>query len=332
MRTKVFVTIDTEFSIGGTFQSPMSVQPIGAQNVDCLVRQRSEGLGFMLDTFAAQGIRATFFIETLQTAYFGDGPMCEIAHRIGGAGHDLQLHLHPVWTYFDSPQWQQRLSSVQPNDDLHGRSVEQLVAWMQRGIDTFNRWRLTSPVALRTGNLMVDRNVYLAMAQVGLKVASNVARAVFEPTEPALRFNTGIHDVEGVVELPVLTYADLEIGARTHRKVLTITGSSVSEMRCLLERAHSAGATAVVLLTHCHEFVKGDLRGALAVDRVNQRRLADICRYLHDHGDRFEVTTMDRMAGLSRSAHSLSDPLLAVPAPLAALRMLQNKLNELNLI
>lgn len=332
MRTKVFMTIDTEFSIGGTFLSPHAVQPIGAQNVDCVVRGRAEGLGFLLDTFAAHGIQATFFVETLQTAYFGDGPMGEIARRIGAAGHDLQLHLHPVWTYFDSPQWQQRLTSVQPNDDLHGRSVEQLAVWMQRGIDAFRRWGLAAPLALRTGNLMVDRNVYLAMAQVGLKVASNVARAVFEPAEPALRFNTGIHDVEGVLELPVLTYADLRIGARTHRKVLTITGSSVGEMRCLLERGHAAGTASVVLLTHCHEFVKGDLRGALAVDRVNQHRLVDICRYLRDHRDRFEVTTMDRMAGLSRSAHSQSDPLLAVPAQLAALRLVQNKLNDLNLI
>lgn len=92
MRTKVFMTIDTEFSIGGTFLSPHAVQPIGAQNVDCVVRGRAEGLGFLLDTFAAHGIQATFFVETLQTAYFGDGPMGEIARRIGAAGHDLQLH------------------------------------------------------------------------------------------------------------------------------------------------------------------------------------------------------------------------------------------------
>ena len=161
---KVFLTIDTEFSIGGAFQAPLSVQPIGAQNVLCTVAGKSEGLGFMLDTFAACGLRATFFVEALQCAYFGDAPMGEIAQRIAAAGHDLQLHLHPVWTYFDHPQWQQQLALVQPADNMHGRSVEQLASWMQRGIDTFARWGLPAPVALRTGNLMVDRNVYRAMA------------------------------------------------------------------------------------------------------------------------------------------------------------------------
>ncbi len=333
MKTKVFLTIDTEFSIGGAFQAPQTVQPIGAQNVLCAVGGRSEGLGHLLDTFAAHGLRATFFVEALQTAYFGDAPMGALVQRIASAGHDVQLHLHPVWTYFDHPQWQQQLTQVQPNDDLHGRSVEQLAQWMQRGIDTFGRWGVAPPVALRTGNLMVDRNVYRAMACVGLKVASNIARAVFEPTEPQLRFNAGMHLIEGVIELPVLTYADLRLGARTHRKVLTITGSSLGETRCLLDRAHAGGAPSVVLLTHCHEFVKGDMRSSLLPDRVNQRRLDAICRYLHDNTDRFEVTTMDRMASPpAADVQASSDPLYGVPAPLAVMRLVQNKLNEMNLI
>jgi peptidoglycan/xylan/chitin deacetylase (PgdA/CDA1 family) len=332
MRTKVFLTVDTEFSIGGAFQAPRSVQPIGAQNVMCQVAERSEGLGFMLDTFGAHGLRATFFVEALQIIYFGDAPMGEIVQGIAAAGHDLQLHLHPVWTYFDHPEWPQQLARVQPNDDLHGRSVDQLVTWMQRGIDTFGRWGMPAPVALRTGNLMVDRNVYRAMTQVGLKVASNIARAVFEPAEPQLRLNAGIHRIEGVVELPVLTYADLQLGAQTHRKALTITGSSLAEACCLLDRAHAGGARSIVLLTHCHEFVKGDMRAALVPDRVNQRRLEGLCRYLRDNADRFEVTTMERMATLFQDAQSSMDPLLSVPAPLAVMRLVQNKLNELNLI
>lgn len=332
MRTKVLLTIDTEFSIGGTFQSPQVLEPIGAQNVLCEVAGRSEGLGFMLDTFAEHGLRATWFTEVLQTAYFGPRPMGELVHRIAEAGHDVQLHLHPVWTYFDHAHWRERLVTVPPNDDLHGRSVDQLAAWMRRGFEVFASWGLPPPVALRTGNLMVDRNVYAAMRQVGLKVASNIARAVFEPAEPALRFNAGVRLIEGITELPVLTYADLQLGARTHRKVLTVTGSSAGEAVALLDRAHAAGAGAVVLLTHCHEFVKGDMRGRLAADRVNQRRLQAVCRHLARHAGRFEVTTMDRLVGLAEREPSATDPLLRAPLHHTLTRMAQNKLNELNLV
>lgn len=332
MRTKVFITIDTEFSIGGAFVDPLDKSPIGAQNVLCEVNGRSEGLGFMLETFQAHDIRATFFTEALQTAFFGDRPMAELVQRIATAGHDLQLHLHPVWTYFDRPNWQQHLAREQPTDNMHGRSVAQLASWMQRGINTFARWGLPAPVALRTGNLMVDRNVYRAMRQVGLKVASNVARAVFEPDEPALRFNAGVHAVEGVTELPVLNYTGLRFGSRLERKSLTITGSSISEATCLLERASASGSPAVVLLTHCHEFVKGDMRTDLKANRLNQRRLVALCRFLRDAGDRFEVTTMDRMASARDDEVAGPDPLLAVPARFALTRMLQNQLSDRNLI
>ena len=86
MRTKVFITIDTEFSIGGAFVDPLNNGPIGAQNVLCEVHGRSEGLGFMLETFRAHGIRATFFTEAQQTAFFGDRPMGELVQRIAAAG------------------------------------------------------------------------------------------------------------------------------------------------------------------------------------------------------------------------------------------------------
>ncbi|MBS0446983.1 MAG: polysaccharide deacetylase family protein [Proteobacteria bacterium] len=329
-RTRVYLTIDTEFSIGGAFEAPAEREPIGAQNVLCDVQGRSEGLGFMLDAFAASDLRATFFVEALQTAWFGDEPMGALARRIAAAGHDVQLHLHPVWTWFDRADWRERLKTETPNDRMHGCSVEQLVERMQRGMAALQRWGIARPVALRTGNLMVDRNVYKAMAEVGLRVASNVARAVFEPAEEALRFNAGVHAIEGIIELPVLTYADLRLGGRTHRKVLTITGSSFAETRALLERAHRAGAPAVVLLTHCHEFVKGDMRGALAANRVNQRRLTALCRYLRDADDRYEVTTMDRVAGATTAA--TSDALLGVPVHAALWRIAQNKLNDLNVI
>lgn len=329
MRTRVVLSIDTEFSIGGALRAGSRSLPVGAQNVLCNVQGKSEGLGFMLETFAASDLKATFFVETLQTAYFGDEPMAELARRIAQAGHDVQLHLHPVWTYFDHPNWQDRLATVGPTDNMHDRGLDELVAFLRRGIDALVRWGLPAPIALRTGNLMVDRNVYRAMAQVGMKISSNIARAVFEPAEPALRLNAGVHEIEGILELPVLTYADLAVGSRKRCKSLTVTGTSLAEAACLLDRAHREGVKAVVLLTHCHEFVKGDMQGRLAANRVNQRRLAGLCKYLQDSPDRFEVVTMGQLVDGRLGPGPQPDPLLGVPPPLAMHRMVQNKLSEL---
>src|SRR5215813_9454922 len=98
---EVCITIDTEFSIGGNFADP-ELPPIAEPIVLGKTAGKENGLGFLLDSFAEFGVRATFFIEALQTAYFGDEPMGEIARRIAKAGHDVQLHLHPCWLYYQT--------------------------------------------------------------------------------------------------------------------------------------------------------------------------------------------------------------------------------------
>ena len=332
MRTKVFITIDTEFDIGGAFADPHNNKPVGPQNVLCEIEGRSEGLGFLLETLKTHGLRATFFTEALQTSFFGDDPMGALARRIAHAGHDVQLHLHPVWTYFEHPDWELRLTREKPTDNMHGMPGAQTIGWMQRGIDTFSRWGLKAPVALRTGNLMVDRNVYRSMRSVGLKIASNVARAVFEPEEPALRFNAGVRTIEGVNEIPVLTYAGLRLGSKVELKSLTITGTSAGETVCLLERAHAQNFPAVVLLTHCHEFIKGQMPSKLKANRLNQARLVALTRFLRDADDRFEVATMADMVTEIGDHDPEFDPLLAVPPTLALGRILQNKLSDYDVL
>jgi hypothetical protein len=91
---EVCITIDTEFSIGGNFEDP-ALAPVTEPIVLGSVGGREQGLGFLLDSLGEFGIRATFFVETLQTAYFGDEPMGGIARRIAAAGHDVQLHSPP---------------------------------------------------------------------------------------------------------------------------------------------------------------------------------------------------------------------------------------------
>ena len=71
---EVCITIDTEFSIGGNFEDP-ALTPVAEPMVLGSVGGKEQGLGFLLESLAEFGVRATFFVETLQTAYFGNEPM-----------------------------------------------------------------------------------------------------------------------------------------------------------------------------------------------------------------------------------------------------------------
>lgn len=297
MRTRVCITIDTEFSIGGAFANAARL-PVAEPNVWCNVKGRSEGLGFMLETFQKYQVEATFFVETVQRYYFKHDPMRQIARQIRDEGHEVQLHTHPCWSFFQHENWRERLREHRPLDNFHGRDLSDSVRLLQQGIDTFRDWDLPRPRAFRSGNVQHDDNLYRALAQVDIPYSSNVAHAVFNTGNPDYALYSGTHERFGVLECPVLSYSDWQIGKRTHLKTLTIAGTSFGEMRNLLDQAQAAGIPLVVILTHPFEYVQSADTAFRHVRRhaVTQRRLSQLCAYLHQHRDRFDASGMVRAA------------------------------------
>lgn len=330
--TEVVITIDTEFSAGGAFEDPTGrTNPVGEPNVTGMVDGREHGLGFMLDVFSRYDVPATFFVETLHVRHFGLEPMGALAKRIRDAGHDLQMHLHPLWLAYDGARMVREMTPWPPDDDCAGRSVDELVELMRHGLDVFAAWGLPRPVALRTGGLSVDRNVYRAQANVGLPLASNIGVYANPPVEPALHLNNGRHRIEGVLELPVLCYNDLWLGHYRHQRILQISSTSWREQRTVLERARAAGAETVVILTHPFEFFKrGDVQcRQLRANRLNQNSLDRLCAFVQEKPDEFHFTTFgagkDRwLNAADQSACEFGVP----PAPVIG-RIVSNKLNEL---
>ena len=163
MKTRVCFTIDTEFSIGGAFAAPYDARPVGEAAVWCPVDGRSEGLGFLLDTFAAHGVQATFFVEALHRSYFSLqnlDPMRPAVEAIRAAGHDLQLHLHPCWTVFEQEDWPGVVGRQPRQDDFAGRPLASSIELIRRGQAQFADWGLPPPQVLRTGSLRWGSNLF----------------------------------------------------------------------------------------------------------------------------------------------------------------------------
>jgi hypothetical protein len=97
-----------------------------------------------------------------------------------------------------------------------------------------------------------------------------------------------------VLEMPVLTVQDWQLGGRRHLKTQTIAGTSFDETRLLHERAHEQGIPLVVLLTHPFEYVqrRDDQMRTARGNALHQDRLARLCRYLDGNRDRFLPTGM----------------------------------------
>lgn len=302
MRTRVCITIDTEFSIAGAF-SDRTKQPVAEPLVWCDVDGHSEGLGFMLETFHQHRVEATFFVETLHRHFFKHDPMAGIAQRIHAAGHDVQLHLHPCWAQFQHDDWWERTRSQRGAlDNFKGRSVADSKALLEQGIAAFRDWGMPRPLVFRSGNLQHDDNLYQALAQVGIPYSSNVAVAIYDSGDIAYKLYSGRHERHGVQEFPVLSFSDWKIGGKQHIKSLTIAGSSFAETRKLLEKARQAGIPLVVVLTHPFEYVHNQDFAFSRTRRnsLTQRRLTQLCAFLADNDDRFEA------CGLARAAADLA--------------------------
>jgi peptidoglycan/xylan/chitin deacetylase (PgdA/CDA1 family) len=294
MRTKVCLTVDTEFSIGGAFTSDASRFPIADPMVWCDVNGRSHGLGFLLDCLRRHQLQATFFVEALHRYYFQDDPMRPVVRAISAGGHEIQLHEHPCWAVFQHPDWRERVRANPNQDDFHGRCEEDMLALINQGQEIFADWGLPPPKVFRSGGLQHDGTLYRALARAGIPYSSNIGLAIFDSGDPDYQLYSGCHERHGVKEFPVLTFNDWTLGKRRHLKSLTIAGTSFAEMCTLLERARQQEVPMVVILTHPFEYVQSkDKRFTRKRPHsVNQSRLRRLCEYLDLHRDRYETVGM----------------------------------------
>jgi peptidoglycan/xylan/chitin deacetylase (PgdA/CDA1 family) len=309
--TRVCITIDTEFSIGGAF-SNRARQPVAEPLVWCNAEGRSQGLGFMLDTFRQYGVQATFFVETLHRHHFKHDPMRPIAQKIYAEGHEVQLHSHPCWTLFQDEDWWNAAHVQKGRDDISKRSVDETLTLINQGIETFKEWALPRPLVFRSGNLRHGDNLYRALALAGIPYSSNVGVAIYDSGDPQYKLYSGQHERHAVKEFPVLSFVDWKFGQKQNIKSLTIAGSSFPETRRLLEKARSEGIPLVVVLTHPFEFVQNrDLAfQQTRRNRLTQARLGKLCQFLHQNSDRFEACGLAAAAQACPATQAPSNTLL----------------------
>ena len=323
MATEVCITIDTEFSIAGAFNDAQR-RPVAEPLVWCNVNERSEGLGFLLACFEKHRIPATFFVEALNRYYFAHDPMKEIAQRILAGGHEVQLHVHPCWSVFQHPDWQDRVRQDPRQDDFFGRSEASSLALIEAGMASFAGWGAPAPQVFRSGSLQHDESLYRALARAGIPYSSNVGLAIFDSGDPAYQLYSGRHLRHGVLECPVLTFCDWQVAGRRHLKSLTISGTSFSETRTLLENARRAGIGQVVILTHPFEYIQSRDDSFVHNRRhaVNQRRLELLCGFLDENRERFTAVGMAKSASQANTTVDEPNTLLDGARWQAARRMI----------
>ncbi|MGI9494225.1 MAG: polysaccharide deacetylase, partial [Geminicoccaceae bacterium] len=195
-------------------------------------------------------------------------------------------------------------------------------------IDSFARWGAKKPIALRTGNLSAGQSVYRAMSRAGLALGSNIAAGYAPPSEQSLMLMGGLNRIEGVVEAPVLSYAQFRFGRWSKKRMLAITASSWSETRALLRAARQAALSPIVILTHPFEFIKSPGNAGDLPNLVNQRRLEKLCAFIAENPADFAMTTFGGQGPKWLKRDMRPAPLLKAPLDAVLGRMITNAVND----
>ena len=326
MSVQVTVTIDVEFTIGGAFADPVGSLPVGAQSVECKVGGEGAGLDFILETLEAHGLRGVFFVEALNTCFFGDEPMGTIARKIHARGHDVQFHAHPCWTAFLDAGWRTWVKDARPCDSFAALDNAEIARILEIGMDVFSRWKLPRPCAFRAGNLQVDMRIYPLLEKLGIPIASNVGLGIFQPDDAQLCLSGGRHWIGRTLEIPVSSYVDVRLPGIRRWKTFTVIGTGAWEARQWLQNAAKSGVGPLVVLTHATEFVhrQGDDYSRLHRNETARSRLQSLCGFLAKHPREFEVVTFTDSANAWKAQPATANPQWRVPALARVMRLVEN--------
>jgi len=296
----VILSADIEFDINGTFAFPQSRKPLGIESIERSTNAGASGIAPMMEALSKYALPASFFIETLQSNYFGHGPMSQVVKIIKNyqPASDFQLHIHPCWDIFLDPNWQTNFKPGKPNDDLRKLDSAQLDSCFLRSIQHFEEIAGKKPIAFRSGNLMVNLEVLKAQARAGIGIGSSVGLAYSYPEEAGLQANGGVLNCYGVTEFPVFSY-EIKSFLLKKKKLLTVEGTPFSVIQSILSWALKNNSDPIILLTHASEFsrnVSYDQNPTYVTNQAVVNRWNKLCQFLASQPENFNVTTFENFA------------------------------------
>ena len=318
----VFLTIDTEHSIGGAFADP-DLKPVGnVRRIFGRIGGKEYGIPLQMEIADRFGVKLVFFVEVFNRHFFGADETRRVVETILRRGHDVQLHLHPNYLNFTLARPQDLSYSDLCGDYPPERQIEMLAEARQLLVDC----GAPQPTAFRAGCFGANGDTLKALAGNGLLIDSSYNQAYLGG--PCRLPDWGLNDLaerEGVFELPVTNFVE-QTGLRSRRHMpLDINGVSFEEMRQVLDAARSGvGPRNVTVILHSFSFIKTyDVQYRRVRPRWEViRRFEKLCRFLAENAGNFSVRTLGALTrdDLTGMLSDRSDIFPTMPARLSLAR------------
>lgn len=302
MKTKVYITVDTECSMGGAWANA-SLQPVPPERrIFCNIDGRSHGIGWLCNVLQAHGFQATFFSEVFSSQVFGEPETRRWIHFLMEHGQDVQLHTHLNF-HFYARHLRSPVRPAERTDNLAHLPKAQQHALLGEACDLFQRLTGKRPTVFRAGNWVANSSLLESLREhgIGLDASFNAcAQAAGSFPHEKVRINL-LQRLGPVWEMPItLAHQTLPDPVLTRGlRPLDPTSMSHWELCKALDDCHAEGMEHVSIVLHSFSLVKArdDQYRMLRPDHIVQERFRRLLGFLEAHRDRFTVSTLDQLAG-----------------------------------
>lgn len=273
--TRVFITIDTEYSSGlYTGRRASDRAENFARSITCITPQGPAGITHKLDLLRETGQKAVFFVDPMPALVWGIAAIEDVVGPIIAAGQDVQLHCHTEWLEIAGAA--NPLASKATGQNLFDFTFEDQCAILDYAKATLTAAGAPTPVAFRAGNYGANDDTLRALAAVGIDYDSSHCPAL--AASGACRIGLGAEDRDpvghmGVIEVPVGTIGTMGGGLR-HAQITALT---LSEMLAAIRHARDADRGSYVLVSHSFELIN---RRTCEVNPIVRRRFAGLLKAL----------------------------------------------------
>lgn len=290
-RTKILITVDTEFSIGGHFKNKR-LKPVPAdRHVYCKIDGKDYGINLIMDILEKYDHKGVFFVETESRFYFGEQEIISIIRQIRSRGHEVQLHIHPNYDSFIREQ--------KVTDDMRRYSVKEQREIIKDALTFLSSHGIEDILAYRSGGFYSNLSTIEAIQYNKIRYSSNYNLAYrncnYINTYPQ---KNDIFRVKGVLEVPITCYQECPI--RKQWNNFQISAASYEEVKEALCHYNRQRVEVVTFITHSFEFVQPhDIQFSKITPRhLLIKRFEAICRYLAKDSAKYQVLTYRELDNL----------------------------------
>jgi hypothetical protein len=280
----VYLTFDVEIWCNGWKQLEKNFPSAFERYVYGRSKDGEFALPQTLRILTHHGLRGVFFVEPLFAARFGIEPLREIVNLVRGAGHEVQLHLHPEWT-------DEALEPLLPNVEFKRQHLVQYdtreqTALIAHGLRMLKAAGAAGINAFRSGSFAANRDTYVALQRNGVLLDSslNLCHQVSGRDLRGSACFDACSIVEGVTTLPISVFED----GFGRLRPAQVGACGSAELIAAMERSARNGHRDFVIVSHNFEMLRP---GRSKPDWVVVRRFHALCEHLQREASRLRVRT-----------------------------------------